>query len=541
MIPDSLVEVTVRAALGEPYRQTAALRTRAFVGWLKDRDCPLDERALLFLAREGILPPIAWDTPPNRPHSERFVPVTLDDGLLVYGDRGERPELERLFKPTPLSEGLDTCWWHPFQLWRAIRLMRSLSVSVSATQPLHGSEAHQQLIAWLYEHHGPLDALLEMTQQEAWEDSYRVTALLLATEPLVVERLTNRIRLSRFGEAIDGLFEWRGGFNHAQLLIETGADLDLIREWHGRLAVEAELGDPLSSWRELIRYASREKRLELEGRALQGEEGYYQAEVLRRYVEVYHDVHDLADEDLVRLGPQVPAYKERFFGSRTTTDGDRSVFRNVVRQYGLDPQPRLRWFVEGETEQGFIERWAGLQLADLDRRGIEVINLVGVGNLESDLVRAFLEVSRREEVFVAITVDEDDSEKRRHALERWRAEGLVAHFELAQPDFEGHNFSGDLLVDAVNRQLTADGLPPLTPAEVSSLDEVNIGALGRLLWETRRTGLAKGKAWGSYLAEALHASSAADSAPVAEQFAYLQRAITSNYRFSQSDRGGSEG
>ena len=115
-----------------------------------------------------------------------------------------------------------------------------------------------------------------------------------------------------------------------------GIDLDLVKRWHHALALGAELGDPLSAWREVVRYATREKRLTLKGRALQGEEGYYQAEVLRRYVEYYHGVTDLPDEDLVRLGPQVPVYKQRIFGATTTTDGDRSVFRNVVRQYGLD-------------------------------------------------------------------------------------------------------------------------------------------------------------------------------------------------------------
>ena len=133
----------------------------------------------------------------------------------------------------------------------------------------------------------------------------------------------------------------------------------------------------------------RERRLTLKDAALRAEEGYYQAEVLRRYLEIYHGVTDLPDEDLVRLGPQVPSYKERFFGRQTTTDGNRSVFRNVVRRYDLDPQPRVRWFVEGATEIGFIERWAELRRVSLERAGIELVDLKGVGKLEDPLVRAF--------------------------------------------------------------------------------------------------------------------------------------------------------
>ena len=168
----------------------------------------MDERSLLFLAR-GDLSPIAWDVPPNRPFGDRFVAVTLDDGQVLYGDRGETPTPERLLAPTPVDLEVDTCWWHPFQLWRAIRMVRSLSVPISDAQPLHGPESHQKMVAWFYEHHDPRLSLIEMTTQPQWEESYRVSCLLLAAEPLVVEGLTNRIRLSAFGETFDGLFEWR--------------------------------------------------------------------------------------------------------------------------------------------------------------------------------------------------------------------------------------------------------------------------------------------------------------------------------------------
>lgn len=285
---------------------------------------------------------------------------------------------------------------------------------IASYQGLYAPDLYREVVDRVFEHLNPRESLTSMAASERWSESFAIVGVLLATEPLVIEVLTGRITLS-MGGTYEDFMAWRQGFNHEQVLGECHCSVEVLRRWHSELAIEAELGDPLSTWRELIAYVPREKRLTLKGAALRAEEGYYQAEVLRRYLEGYHDVTGLPDEDLVRLGPQVPSYKERIFGRRTTTDGDRSVFRNVVRQYDLDPQPRVRWFVEGETEVGFIERWAELRHVSLDRAGIEVIDLKGIGKLEDPLVRAFLTISRQEEIFVAMTVDGDDqpAERRR--------------------------------------------------------------------------------------------------------------------------------
>ncbi|MCY4528359.1 MAG: hypothetical protein OXD46_04925 [Chloroflexi bacterium] len=371
-----------------------------------------------------------------------------------------------------------------------------------------------------------------MTTTERWSEAFAVIGMLLAVEPLVIEALTGRITWDVLrGETDEGMFAWRQGINHDCVLSENHCSVEMIRRWHEDLAIDAELGDPLGWWRELIAYVPRQRRLKFKGAALCAEDGYYQAEVLRRYLAIYHGVTDLPDEDLVRLGPQVPNYKERFFGRQTTTDGDRSVFRNVVRQYDLDPQPRVRWFVEGETEIGFIERWAELRRVNLERAGIELLNLKGVGKLEDPLVRAFLILSQQEEIFVAMTIDGDDKvAERRRVLEHMSESGLLpAGYAISEPNFEEHNFSCETMLSAAGALN-----PDIEPVQSSELETMDTGfkSVSKAYWELRAVELNKGRQWGRALADALNGTPTTDEAPIHDQFTRLLRGSRSNYRFS---------
>lgn len=533
--PDSLVASVVYNALGAPYRQTRPLEAGKFVRWLRDRDVNINFEALLFLASEGIFPPIAWEALPDSEITDRFVAVYIEGLGYVYGDRGQTPDLEQLTDRAPARAEHPRSWWHPFQLLRAIMVMKHLEFNIVPFQGLYGPDPFKQLIDWRFRHRDPRETLVRLTTDERWSESFAIVGMLLASEPLVIESLTGRIQTDALrSETFDGLFAWRQEVDHDCVLRANHCSVEMMRRWHAKLAIDAELGDPMGRWRELIAYVPRDKRLELRGAALRAEEGYYQAEVLRRYLEKYHGVTDLPDEDLVRLGSQVPDFKARFFGSRTTTDGNRSVFRNVVRQYDLDPQPRVRWFVEGETEIGFIERWAALRHVSLDRAGIELINLKGVGKLESSIVRAFLTLSQQEEIFVAMTVDGDgQTTERRRVLEKMSDSGLLpGGYTIFDPDFETHNFTLEMLSAA--SALLADADPVPSSALVTTPGSKNAGhdIVRKAYWERYAVEIPKGRVWGRALADTLIGTPQADAAPIDEQFTRLIRGSRTNYRFS---------
>lgn len=512
------------------------MQAREFVRWLNDRDVNFNSDVLLLLASVGIFPPIAWEIPPESASADRFIHVEIGEVGLVYGDRGQTPELKQLLDITPTMFEHVRTWWHPFQLWRATLVARTLGINIASYQSLYGPDRYRQLVDSVFNKVDPRERLVRLTTTERWSESFAIIGMLLAVEPMVIEALTGRITWDVLrGETDEGMFAWRQGINNDCVLSENHCGVEMIRRWHAELAINAELEDPLSDWRELIAYVPRQKRLTLKGAALRAEDGYYQAEVLRRYLAIYHGVTDLPDEDLVRLGPQVSSYKERFFGRQTTTDGDRSVFRNVVRQYDLDPQARVRWFVEGETEIGFIERWAELRRVSLDRAGIELLNLKGVGKLEDPLVRAFLILSQQEEIFVAMTVDGDDKgAERRRVLENMSVSGLLAAgYVISEPNFEDHNFSIEVMLSAAGA-LNTD----IEPVQSSELETSPSGkgtgfeTVRKAYWKLRTVELPKGMGWGRALADALDGTPTADESPIHDQFTHLLRGSRSNYRFS---------
>src|SRR5581483_128330 len=68
------------------------------------------------------------------------------------------------------------------------------------------------------------------------------------------------------------------------------------------------------------------------------------AEFLRRAIEKVFATQ-LPEEDEWR-----DTAKEKLFGSSRLFDGDRNAAHELLRQRGLGYGPRLRWYVEGQTE-----------------------------------------------------------------------------------------------------------------------------------------------------------------------------------------------
>ena len=343
MCMDDLATAIVRYALDQPFRQSRPIGSRAFSKHLRDRGLDVHEHVLHDLAVAGVLRPIAVDDAALAgTQRERFHPVELVGGSTVFADSGRQVLPDDVQLRTAITDPVPDMLWHPFQLWHVSSVVRVIeSLRVSPLQWLYSKESFERLFMRGYDLGDPRIRIAHFAESDRAQEFYRVLAVLLAVEPLVAGATVGEIRIAEFpqDESFDGYYSWRERFDPTALLRETGATLDLLRKWHRKLAVWAELADPVGSWRKVLRYSPREKRLQFRGPALLAEDGYYAAEILRRYLAAFHGIHDLPDEDQVRLGPQVQAAKKRLYGSRTTTDGDRSVKRNVLRAYRLDPGP----------------------------------------------------------------------------------------------------------------------------------------------------------------------------------------------------------
>ena len=118
----------------------------------------------------------------------------------------------------------------------------------------------------------------------------------------------------------------------------------------------------------------------------------------------------------------------------------------MVRHCGLDPAFRVRWLVEGETEEGFIIEY----LKSLGAVADEFVTIQRFGGdgaftKESPAIDAQLRDARKEQCFVTLTFDKSD--KARDRVKRLIKVGLVNFpYILNYPDFERANFTVDQLV-----------------------------------------------------------------------------------------------
>jgi len=502
-----LAETIARAALAEPYRQVPPMTTYDMVGWLDDRGIRLHWETLHHFWSLGLLHPVAVleEAFAETGVTERFVELDLGLDNRTFIDLGAEvsPDAEfavpLLRLPNELNRAL---LWHPYHLWVFHRLRELLRVPIATEMVLRGAQPYAELAA---EHinHIP-DSLRKFARDPVHEEFQRVLALLLLVEPLVHPWIDTRVRLPIHEDDLGGYDTWRHTADGVAVLDLVRLPVERVEFWHRELAILAQLDDPLESFRTLLRHVSREERQKLKGAALRADGLYEAAEVLRRYAELFHHC-TWVEEDDARHGPRGAAVKQGLFGAPRTGDFDRAVFRRLVRQYGLDPQPRVTWFVEGDTEVAFVRQWSAMNEINLGSAGIEIMNVRGVGGIASDRLRELLERYRREEAYAFISLDYDDGGDHIRTLRRYADERLlVSGYRVWQPDFESANYTPTELASIANELAAESGIAVRVTGDdiARTVREQRLAAFKSIskLWSAAHFQAGKGERWGRALA-----------------------------------------
>lgn len=505
-----LARLIAATAITEPYRQVDVLTTRNFARYLKERGISLQWETIHHLWKLGVLHPIAVLEPAisSDLDKERFHHINLEYDVASFVDLGQEVREDSEWSPpiAKLAGHLaDSLLWHPFQLWVFHQLGRRLEVPIALDASLSTSESYSNLASKLVSH--VPKRLVELANGSEYAMFLRLLALLLQVEPVVHISIESSIHLRpHLGESSDGYLAWREGFAGQAVLANVGLITEDVERWQHSLAVAAHINDPVNKFRILLRHANRRKLKRLEGPALLAIDLYDTAEVLRRYLEQFCG-RELLEEDDAIYGPQGPEVKQRFYGSARTADFDRTVFRRIVRDFDLDPQARTTWFVEGDTEEAYIRRVAKHLFIDLDRAGVDVMNLSGLGGLTSDRLIELLERFQREEVFPFVSIDFDAQKEPLRWLRNYaKKELLPIGFRVWHPDFETSNFSLEELAEVANKMVTDAGFSTSITANEIEQEMNRSGKSARkaikdLLWKKYQLPLPTGAEWGKALAD----------------------------------------
>ena len=296
-----------------------------------------------------------------------------------------------------------------------------------------------------------------LTQQylqsiERWND---MASLLVATEPCFYERIFQNLHLNLiqthplprawspengFEPIMDAGFRelreeidrhWNDIANHYRTL-----EVDRLIQLHQDLCVQTQMMDNNREVHTLLRLGNSKFRLGLEGSLGGAMLLRTMAETLRRATEKAFSVQ-LREEDERGFGHVPENVKEKVYGSNRLLDGDRNADNEFLRQHGLSYGPRLRWYVEGETEFSGLDNF----FRTVGATDIEILNLRGqVVQKNSIAFRESLRSDIRMGIFSFVSLDADVSRNLQALRAAAQQNQICGGFFVSKPDFEFANF-----------------------------------------------------------------------------------------------------
>lgn len=365
----------------------------------------------------------------------------------------------RSFVDSGLIETLDAATgdFHPFQIWPISRVFRALEVQLDTGISHHGVNPGglKKYVDLNWPHRA--QTLTDFPQSNTClEFNHKLLPLLLWLESHFLP-LVRGPRIGVVTVANSDLCTWRGWTKHSQLgdlLKEHSISIEHLSDWRDKTLFNAFRSDPSPDLYLLLRSMPFGQRDKFRGRLRLAYDLYELTEITRLFLEKVSDKPVKKEWD--PTGPPDTLWVERVYGEQPKF-GSPKFLRSVVRSYGLDPAYRVRWLVEGQTEKGFIVRYAEGLGANI-REFVTIRNFRGDGAFRKQIaaIDEDLEAAKEEQCFVTLTFDESNCARIRKRT-RNRLHGLIEgglvnfRFVLNRPDFELANFTVDQLIEvAVN-------------------------------------------------------------------------------------------
>jgi len=160
-----------------------------------------------------------------------------------------------------------------------------------------------------------------------------------------------------------------------EIVSALSLEAEEIDEYRGSIGRDGLYIDPLRAWYDLIKYIKYDKRQKLRGKALLAQDFYLISDMLALLLE------DLTGKKQLETGSLDDTMKGcgviRVYGKELNYV-DRDVLMRFLREYGINPRPRLVLIVEGDTEEVAFPIIANAMDIPLESCGIQIINIHGV-------------------------------------------------------------------------------------------------------------------------------------------------------------------
>jgi len=476
--------------------------------------------------------------------------LRADDAVLRH--RKESTRAEPPIQVDTLGQALNTeqeaskdpyrydLMFHPFRLLPLMQVLEMMSWRLSRTSLLHGDG----VVKYAGDH---------VTHFEEWIKGPRFLELLnwwngiadlaILLEPIywpsITWRTSGRIMI-RAGEdpASEEGIQFRE-YKDKVLALLASIPKHEVAHAHMELRQEAAKLDNNHELYLILRASNWHKREGIEGQLGCAMWFRHIAEVLRHgFDELYED--RLVHEDEA-FGHWYKGAREWVYGSEYPLENVAEMTRRILPHWGITSSPRVRFYVEGETEAGALE--AGLE--GLLGYGVEVVNLRAQGwstwlrqELQNDVAAKRLSLFMLDDDQVD-GLPETEARKRQDAIRSLRAharDGLIVGVVFVNsPDLELGCFTLDELVQAIAYYEDAVGITGLEPLDASVFAGVRTGReLEERYCQVRTARSLKGKSWGAALMRVAFEASDGESNPLVHAWACAARGVSTDHEVQQT-------
>ncbi len=371
--------------LQEAFYQNFPLEVDNFIEYCKKRGLTVNREYLEHLEQEGRLKPIM------RVDGYYVITNTTDlkksygNNLVIDPHQNEFVPWKTFYETrTEYPRAVIRTYYHPYQIYC---LKKALEVELRLS-PLSIPQQDDELVISIRKWEKFMSDYLENLRKNSKKHEKVVELLLFIQNkylPIVKQPGDKSVTGDKYH--ITSLFEKQDDLQKRiipkEIVSVLGLEVEVIKGYRDRIGSYGLFIDPLKHWYDLIKYIKYDKRQKLKGEALLVQDFYLISDMLALLLE------DLTGEKQLETGSISDTLqgrgKVRVYGKELNYV-DRDILIRLLRDYGINPRPRLVLIVEGYTEEIAFPMIANAMDISLESYDIQIINILGVDRDPRELI-----------------------------------------------------------------------------------------------------------------------------------------------------------
>lgn len=479
------------------------LRTDKFVAFCRARELRVDKSRLLRLERLGLFAPLFRVNKPDKNAKPFRIPIRKDENWFNTGWAWDATQVPSRHSIPSDKDKEQEAYYSIFQIGWLRSVLDGLSFSVEADAYINEKDTLSE--AWAEKVRFQLDFSLSSLESARKHTHQRAIGFLCQylsnryyARALGDQRSIRVVNSSSWDEWIEvGDHRWdseeevrRWDPKRVELLFDLTPER--LKKAYESCSWEQRLRDPLANWYPLVQFVSIDERRRLKGTALFAETMREGALMLRSlHLDLYNEQLPPPDEVHTTVITHIPELEVR--------KDVRRYLEFVVNDYGLNPQPKLVLFLEGQSEERVINKLFDEYIGfPAGKACIEIVVVRGVGNATGSkkdgygAILGLIDYLHHHQTLTFIILDNENNVKdlqnaasKRHSVYGYRNRiTRPDYIRVWRRSFEFDNFSDTEIASALSQ--AAEGKHRFNSKEIAACRKSRLpGAELALLFHNR--------------------------------------------------------